>query len=194
MFSMEVFLSHSDKDRQFAASLAKVLRRHSIPVWYSRSNLAGAQQWHDEIGAALKSCTWFVVVMSPNSIKSDWVKHELMFALNNKRYKARIVPLLLKTCKYTKLSWTLSAFQTIDFTGKPADGYRSLLKVWGIGYKAKWPAPLPELRTPTPMQFWTAAVMKPVTAAGLWLPNRRERQRPTGSRRPQKFASLKSWS
>jgi len=78
-----------------------------------------------------------VVVLSPNSIKSDWVKHELMFALNNKRYKARIVPLLLKPCKYTKLSWTLSAFQTIDFTGKPADGYRSLLNVWGIGYKAK---------------------------------------------------------
>jgi hypothetical protein len=137
MLPKEVFLSHSDKDRQFAASLAKVLQRHNVPVWYSQSNLAGAQQWHDEIGAALKRCTWFVVVLSPNSIKSDWVKHELMFALNNKRYKARIVPLLLKPCKYKKLSWTLSAFQTIDFTKKPADGYRALLKVWGLDYKAK---------------------------------------------------------
>ena len=70
-------------------------------------------------------------------MKSDWVKHELMFALNNKRYKARIVPLLFKACKYTKLSWTLSAFQTIDFTRKPADGYLALLKVWGLGYKTK---------------------------------------------------------
>lgn len=135
MLPKEVFLSHSDKDRPFAASLARVLRRHHIPVWYSRSNLVGAQQWHDEIGAALKRCNWFVLVLSSNSVKSDWVKHELMFALNNRRYKGKIVPLLLKPCKYTKLSWTLSAFQTIDFTQKKADGYRALLTIWGLDYK-----------------------------------------------------------
>lgn len=138
MLPKEVFLSHSDKDRQFAASLAKVLRRHNIPVWYSRTNLVGAQRWHDEIGAALSRCNWFVLVLTPNSVKSDWVKHELMFALNNRRYKGRIVPLVLEKCKYTKLSWTLSAFQIIDFTrGSKADGYRELIKVWGLGYKPR---------------------------------------------------------
>jgi hypothetical protein len=97
----------------------------------------GAQQWHDEIGKALKRCNWFVVILSPNSVKSEWVKHELMFALSNKRYKGRIVPLLFKPCKYTKLSWTLSAFQIIDFTKKKADGYRALFNVWGVAYKSK---------------------------------------------------------
>jgi hypothetical protein len=60
-----------------------------------------------------------------------------MFALRNRHYKGKIVPLLLKPCKYTKLSWTLSAFQVIDFTAKNTDGYRSLLKIWGLGYKSK---------------------------------------------------------
>ena len=138
MLPKEVFLSHSDKDRQFATSLARVLRRHGVPVWYSRLNLMGAQQWHDEIGAALNRCNWFALVLSPNSVKSDWVKHELMFALNNRRYKGRIVPLLLKPCKYKKLSWTLSEFQVIDFTQKKkTDGYRELLKVWGLGYQPR---------------------------------------------------------
>jgi TIR domain len=138
MLPKEVFLSHSDKDRQFATSLARILRRHNIPVWYSRSSLVGAQQWHDEIGAALNRCNWFLLVLTPDSVKSEWVKHELMFALNNRRYRGKIVPLLLKPCKYTKLSWTLSEFQTVDFTQrKQSDGYRALLKIWGISYKPK---------------------------------------------------------
>ncbi len=85
----------------------------------------------------MSRCNWFVVILTPNSVKSDWVKHELMFALNDKRYKGRIVPLLYKPCMYQKLSWTLPAAQMIDFTKKLADGYRALLKVWGMGYKSK---------------------------------------------------------
>jgi hypothetical protein len=36
---------------------------------YSRTNLVGAQQWHDEIGAALQCCDWFAIVLSPNAGK-----------------------------------------------------------------------------------------------------------------------------
>lgn len=50
----EVFLSHSSEDRDFADSLAEVVRAHGIPVWYSDTDIRGAQQWHDEIGAALQ--------------------------------------------------------------------------------------------------------------------------------------------
>jgi hypothetical protein len=137
MFPKQVFLSHSAKDKQFVSSLATVLRRHKVPFWFSKSNLEGAQQWHDEIGKALKKCNWFVLILTPNSVKSEWVKHELMYALNDKRYRRRIVPLLLKPCKFAKLSWTLSNFQHIDFTKKKADGYRKLLTIWGITYSPK---------------------------------------------------------
>jgi hypothetical protein len=44
----EVFLSHSALDRPFAAGVADVLRRHAVPVWYSETNILGAQQWHHE--------------------------------------------------------------------------------------------------------------------------------------------------
>jgi hypothetical protein len=137
MIPKQVFLSHSAKDKQFVSSLAMVLKRHRVPFWYSKTSLQGAQQWHDEIGKALKKCNWFVLVLTPNSVKSQWVKHELMYALNNKRYKKRIVPLLLKPCKFANLSWTLADFQHIDFTKKRGDGYRALLKTWGIPYRSK---------------------------------------------------------
>ena len=47
MIPQEVFLSHSSVDRDFAAGLTAELRRHGIPVWYSETNILGAQQWHD---------------------------------------------------------------------------------------------------------------------------------------------------
>ncbi len=135
MLPKEVFLSHSSKDRAFATELTDEIRRHGIPVWYSKSNIAGAQEWHDEIGEALARCDWFVLILSPDAVKSVWVKNELMFALNHHQYRKRIVPLLYKKCKYEKLSWTLPNFQIIDFSDSVDDAYVELLRVWGLGRK-----------------------------------------------------------
>lgn len=131
----EIFLSHSDRDRPFAERLATMLRRHGCPVWYSRTDVLGAQQWHDEIGSALRRCDWFVLVLSPNAVESEWVKRECLFALQERRFDNKIVPILYQPCDYEELSWTLSSFQMIDF-GKPfEDGFRDLLRVWGVGYR-----------------------------------------------------------
>ena len=130
----EVFLSHSSRDRKFATELAEVLRRHGIPVWYSKTHIRGARQWHDAIGRALARCTWFVIILSPGAVDSMWVKNELLFALNQRRYRERIAPVLYKKCKYEKLSWTLSSFQIVDFTESIEAGYRELLRVWQVEF------------------------------------------------------------
>ena len=131
----EIFLSHSDRDRGFVVRLAETLRRHGLPVWYSRTDIVGAQQWHDEIGSALRRCDWFVLVLSPDAVNSTWVKRELLFALQQNRLDERIVPLILETCDYEDLSWTLSSFQMADFTQDFEQGARDLLRVWGVGYR-----------------------------------------------------------
>lgn len=130
----EVFLSHSSKDRAFVQALVKVLRRHGIPVWYSETNIRGAQQWHDEIGAALRRCDWFVLVLSPDAVDSMWVKRELAYSLNQSRFEGKIAPLVYRRCSHDNLSWTLSTIQMIDFRRSLDDGCRELLRVWGIGY------------------------------------------------------------
>jgi hypothetical protein len=130
----ELFLSHSGLDREFVAALAEILRRHGIPVWYSQTDILGAQQWHDEIGAALQRCDWFILVLSPDSVESMWVKRELLFALQKNRLENRIIPLLYRPCNFERLSWVLSSLQLVDFQGSFDDGCRDLLRVWGIGY------------------------------------------------------------
>ena len=136
MLPAEIFLSHSDCDRQFVEDLVAMMRRHGLPVWYSRTNILGAQQWHDEIGAALHRCDWFVLVLSPSAVESMWVKRELRFALQQNRFENKIVPLLYQPCDYDQLSWTLSSFQMIDFTQTFEQGCRDLLLLWGLGYQA----------------------------------------------------------
>ncbi len=121
----EIFLSHAAGDRRFASRLADELARRGIRVWYSRRTVLGAQQWHDEIGKALARCDWFLLVLSPSAVRSEWVKREFLGALQQKRYRRRIAPLLHRRCKYERLSWTLESIQQIDFTGDFARGLRS---------------------------------------------------------------------
>jgi hypothetical protein len=119
----ELFLSHATPDRESAAALASTLRAHGVPVWFSRTNLAGAQQWHDEIGRALGRCDWFALLLSPAAVRSRWVKRELLFALRSRRYDCRIVPVLLRDCRWQQLV-SLTSF---------VDGCRDPLAVWGLG-------------------------------------------------------------
>ncbi|MEH1866107.1 MAG: toll/interleukin-1 receptor domain-containing protein [Nostoc sp.] len=135
MIPSEAFLSHSSQDQEFVSKLADVLRHHHIPVWYSKTNILGAQQWHDEIGNALKRCDWFLVVLSPKSVDSMWVKRELIFALQQNRFDNKIVPIIYQPCNYEQLSWVLSSFQMINFQGSFEDGCRDVLRLWGMGYQ-----------------------------------------------------------
>jgi hypothetical protein len=106
-------------------------------VWYSRTHLRGAQQWHDEIGAALKRCDWFVVLLSKPATRSKWVKRELLYALRSDHYENKILPVHIGVCDPAKLSWTIEDFQTIDFTPGFTKGCRALLRTWGMEVSKK---------------------------------------------------------
>lgn len=130
-----IFISHSAQDRTFVLRLIRVLERHRVPYWYSAEQIRGAQEWHDEIGRALDECDWFLVVLTAEAVRSLWVKRELFFALNEKRYHRRIIPLLRRPCRYRDLSWTLRQFEFVDFTGDFEVACQHLLRIWGIEYE-----------------------------------------------------------
>jgi hypothetical protein len=126
----EVFLSHSAKDRRFVEKLVRSLGRDGLKFWYSKSHLKASQQWHDEIGRALKRCDWFLIVLSKASVRSMWVRRELLYVLRQKRLRDRIVPVLYQQCNLEELSWTLPDFQIVDFRQGFDEGYMSLLRIW----------------------------------------------------------------
>jgi len=131
----QVFLSHATRDRKWADRIAGLLRRRGVAVWYSRTHLRGAQQWQHEIGAALKRCDWFLVILSPSAVESIWVKRELSYALNQSRYEDKIIPVLVRDCHYERLHRTLAGFQMIKLTAGFAAASRELLRIWGLHHK-----------------------------------------------------------
>lgn len=130
----EVFLSHSSNDRDMAARLASAMTAHGVPVFYAPQNILGAQQWQNEILAALQRCDWFLVLLSPAAVESMWVKREVAFALKERRYEDRIVPLLYQSCQLGDLQW-LTLYQTISFADDFVAGCRELFRTWGIGLR-----------------------------------------------------------
>jgi hypothetical protein len=115
------------------------LTAHGLRTFYSKKNIQGAQQWHDEIGAALRRCTWFAVILSPQSVRSTWVKRELVYALQQNRYDGRIVPILYRTCDAEKLSFARSSLQYIEFRRDFDQGCRELLGLWELNYTERPP-------------------------------------------------------
>ncbi len=116
-----------------ATAFARTLRAHGLPVWFSLTSILGAQQWHDEIGAALHRCDWFLLLLSPHALDSAWVKREYLFALNSGRFDKRITPIVISDCDPLQLSWTLDVIQRLDSRAGFADCCRSMLRVWGVG-------------------------------------------------------------
>ena len=118
-----------------AQRIAEILGDRGVPTFYAPANIIGHQQWQDEILKALQRCDWFLVLLSPHAVQSMWVKRETAFALKEKRYEDRIIPLNYRDCDLGQLAW-LNLYQFVDFRVDFHHSARELLRAWGLGLKS----------------------------------------------------------
>ena len=86
-----VFISYSHKDSEYAYRLANAIEDSRISVWIDE-RIDYGEQWPDVIEEHVDNCSAFILLMTPNSKASSWVKSELSRA---QRKKKKIFPLLL---------------------------------------------------------------------------------------------------
>lgn len=77
MKERKVFLSHAHADNPLADRYAVALRERGLDVWYDRTNLRNGARLSDSIECELVLRRAFVVLLTPEAIKSSWVKLEL---------------------------------------------------------------------------------------------------------------------
>lgn len=98
--SSGIFLSHSSMDRDTAQKIASVLQALNYDVWYSDWEIKPGESIVQKINEGLAKNDTLIVVLSPNSVKSNWVKKELnsavMMQLSGKNI--RIIPVLIEKC------------------------------------------------------------------------------------------------
>jgi hypothetical protein len=79
-----VFISHATADRDFVErEIIPLLQGHGVETWYARDDVAAAEEWERTILKGLRSCDYFLVVMSPQSARSRWVKREVDWAFHD---------------------------------------------------------------------------------------------------------------
>lgn len=94
-----IFISHASADDAFVAELRKALEALQLQVWVDSRNLRGGSKLEPEIEAAIEQARHVLVVLSPNTVNSPWVRREIKKALEvEQRRQAdgyRVIPLLL---------------------------------------------------------------------------------------------------
>lgn len=71
----DIFISYSNKDKDFAKRLAAILENQGWSVFWDRKIPAG-KTWRDVIGSALSDARCVVVLWSHHSVNSNWVLEE----------------------------------------------------------------------------------------------------------------------
>jgi TIR domain len=106
-----VFLSYAHGERDVAGRMAAVFRTHDYGVFIDiNSDLTAGQDWMGEITARLDDSErqgFVLVLMSPNSVRSEWVRRELKHALVRVRQLGRgygVVPVLVGSSEETRLA------------------------------------------------------------------------------------------
>lgn len=96
-----IFLSHSSKDKEFVRRLAKDLHQAGAQVWIDDGEIKLGDSLIEKISEGVDEMDYLAVVLSKNSVESEWVKREINIALTGEviNKKVKVLPLVLDDCK-----------------------------------------------------------------------------------------------
>jgi hypothetical protein len=91
------FLSYSTKDQDFAERLHSRLRDKGLRVWYSPEDIRAGAKLHEQIDEAIRVHDKLLLVLSPHSMQSEWVRTEIRKAREAERRegKRKLFPIRL---------------------------------------------------------------------------------------------------
>jgi len=78
---MKVFISHSSLDKDIARRVAEQYRSRGVDVWIDEGELGPGDSWVDRLTTAISKTDIFALLLTANSLNSNWVRYELEAAL-----------------------------------------------------------------------------------------------------------------
>ncbi|PHA25582.1 hypothetical protein COI69_29085 [Bacillus cereus] len=110
-----VFLSHSSKDKFFVRKLAERLKHSGVEVWIDEAEIKIGDSLIEKISQGIKGADYLVVILSHNSVSSNWVQRELYLSMTNEVVgkEIKVLPVLIENCE---IPFFLSDKLYADFT------------------------------------------------------------------------------
>ncbi|MBB5806612.1 hypothetical protein F4560_006380 [Saccharothrix ecbatanensis] len=93
----DLFISYNTEDRPLVRELAEDLHRFGVRVWWDAWEMKPGDFIRDRINDGITSAGYFLAVLSPSALRSNWVKYELTsgMLLEIERAGVRVVPALV---------------------------------------------------------------------------------------------------
>ena len=117
-----IFISYSRKDRNAIDEILATIADSSLKTWLDERDILPTMEFNARILDGLDKSDWYLLVMTPRSAKSEYVKDELHWALTNR--DGRIIPVMLEKCDPATFHLRMMRIQYVDWTsgshtGKP---------------------------------------------------------------------------
>ena len=109
---MQVFLSYAHPDGALAEALQSYLEKKGFSVWNPQADLLPGDNIFLRNGEALKNSRAMVVLISPESMRSEWVRGEIQYALGDQKYEGRLFPVQVRPT--SSMPWILREFKILD--------------------------------------------------------------------------------
>lgn len=90
----DVFVSYAREDRPAAERIARLLQANGLSVWWDKAMIAGADI-NAVVDAELEAAKAVIVLWSPHSVTSHWVRGEAQTAVD----ADKLVPIEIAPCK-----------------------------------------------------------------------------------------------
>lgn len=120
--SLEVFISYSRADSDFARRLNDELQLQGKTTWFDQESIAAGEDFQREIYRGIETSDNFLFVLSPSSVQSPYCADEVEYAVKNGK---RIVTVLHRAIETDTPHPALAAVQWIDFNQHKGDFYAS---------------------------------------------------------------------
>lgn len=78
----KVFISHNSKDKDFVRRLSTDLKEHGVAFWLDEIEMGVGDSLIEKIQAGISQAKYFLIVLSKDSVNSNWVRKELNTALS----------------------------------------------------------------------------------------------------------------
>lgn len=109
--SIDIFISYSHDDTEMMRRLRRDLQRVGFRVWTDEGITPGTRSWKQEIEKAIRECRCVIVLFSPASAQSQWVRMEIDFAETQRK---PMFPLLVRGSEAESLPFGFAGYQHVD--------------------------------------------------------------------------------
>ena len=133
----KVFISYARVDLPFVARMAAEMRASGVDLWLDTLDIPLGKSWDDEIEKALKQCSRFLVVLTPESVASANVRDEINEAIER---GVHIIPALLRPCE---VPFRIKRLQRFDLSSSPDVEIKRLIGALVSGGQSIPPPPPP---------------------------------------------------